>query len=113
MKKKFVARCASSGKFCSAMDEVMSPMDEAGISPFMLYKFADQKHHLRGVLFKRRQRDRGVLFNFCPFCKVDYRKWLKPSLTKGVPPVKEGDAYRLVPRKRQPVSKQSAAKNHQ
>lgn len=71
--------------FCPAMDKVLQPELNNGFSPYVLTKLFNERageRNLAGIIYRRTQKDRPMLLNFCPFCGVKLESWLRPHLKK-------------------------------
>jgi hypothetical protein len=65
-------KCSRDG-WCPAMRHALenSEANRKGLSPVVLTRIETLENYVVGVAYKRDKKDKGLLFNVCPWCGVD------------------------------------------
>jgi hypothetical protein len=64
-----VEKC-SLKKWCGHLASVMTDANRKGINPVRVVN-SKGEFKIYGIAFKKTEKDRGLCFNFCPFCGVE------------------------------------------
>ena len=86
--KKIIREKCTDKQWCSWLAHCMTGANRKGINPVEVFSLKTGKVRVAAVAFKKTERDRGVCFNFCPFCGKDIspsKQSSKPTLTKKEP----------------------------
>jgi hypothetical protein len=73
---------------CPGLWKHTGPEQSTGLSFFVLTKLFGEgagERRMYGVVFKRSQKDKGILLNYCLFCGTSFTKWLGVGESKMVP----------------------------
>lgn len=72
-------KCNSIDGFCKSLNDRMDMLGHRGkgIQPLMVMTKSYTRMETRGAMYKTDAKDRGLMFNFCPFCGESLRWWEK------------------------------------
>lgn len=66
-----------------ALDRKLSDRNRVGFDFALVFDLATGKSSELGYLYRRTNKDSGIVLNLCPFCGEDFRKlWPRPKAKK-------------------------------
>ena len=63
-------KCTKDG-WCPGLEHVFTEENSKGINPMRIMDGSTGESRVIGVVFKTTERDKGIMFNHCPFCGAD------------------------------------------
>ncbi len=66
-------KCDGKGSHCKALQNNLCEANRPGLACLITINLKNGQEQLRGVYYKRLERDKGVMLNYCPFCGADLR----------------------------------------
>ncbi len=65
----------SRDRWCTSLKRLFTEANRKGINPVFVMSVSEETGRIAGVAYKKTERDRGLMLNFCPFCGESLKFW--------------------------------------